>query len=657
MLRLRAAGLLGLVAAGCAGEAAEGRPWVHNLKLSGIKHVSESDLRSKIAIDETSWVPLSPRRYLDPFALDIDKKRIESYYQTHGYFDARVTEAEVKYRDPAKESVDIQITVDEGPPTYIHDIDIKGLESLPEKERRALLKIRLKPGDRFNYDRYDAARERLEGRLKAEGYAWASVKGQVEVDRDARQARIRLTATPGQRATLGPLTITGNSSVRADLIAHFSGYTPGERFSPEAIEALRGRIYNLGLFSAVKVEYVHDPRDPAVADVQVTVREGQFHELRLGAGFGIESQRTDVHASGIYTKRNFLGGLRTLRLRLEPAYVAVPAFWTPTRQGPAGTAEAQFTQPDLFWRVQLRWTVGYDLGIDYAYQYHGPRTELALQRRFWRDRLQLGVQYGFQLLTFFHTDPTILNDPAKAGRLFGFVDPYRLGWLQEDLALDLRDRPLDATRGGYFGLSLEEGGAWSGGAFQYQKVTPDVRGYLPLGRRVVIAARVQFGQIVTQGDLGSPITRRYYLGGPSSHRGFNYNRLSLQVPSGLSGVPPIPVGGDQMVLLQTEVRVSLFRLFGYWLSFAAFLDAGDVAAPACPPQTCGAQISNLPHQVKLDNLHYATGGGLRYKTVIGTVRVDLGVRLNRLSAFEANGTPNPDPGQRFAFHISVGEAF
>ena len=42
--------------------------------------------------------------------------------------------------------------------------------------------------------------------------------------------------------------------------------------------------------------------------------------------------------------------------------------------------------------------------------------------------------------------------------------------------------------------------------------------------------------------------------------------------------------------------------------------------------------------------------------MIGTIRFDLGVRLNRLEALE-NGQENPDPDQRFAYHISIGEAF
>jgi outer membrane translocation and assembly module TamA len=68
-------------------------------------------------------------------------------------------------------------------------------------------------------------------------------------------------------------------------------------------------------------------------------------------------------------------------------------------------------------------------------------------------------------------------------------------------------------------------------------------------------------------------------------------------------------------------------------------------------------FGRLSTSVNIGNLHYATGGGLRYRTLIGTIRVDLGIRLNRLSEREPDGTPNPDPGQRFAFHISVGESF
>jgi translocation and assembly module TamA len=279
---------------------------------------------------------------------------------------------------------------------------------------------------------------------------------------------------------------------------------------------------------------------------------------------------------------------------------------------------------------------------------------LAFSRAFWRDRLQLSASYNLQLLEFFATDPSVLMNPDQAGRLYGFTNPYRLAWWQQDLTIDLRDKPLAPHQGAYFALSFEEGGPYAGGEFQYQKITPDARLYAPLGSRLTLAGRMVFGQLFSQGDLGSPTTRRYYLGGPNSHRGFGYNRLSQQVPSGTPNTAPIPIGGDQMFLFQVELRLDVVRLFGHWLSVASFLDGGDVGAPSCGV-SCGPLVH--PGGVDWRDPYLAVGGGLRYHTVLGTIRADLGVRVNRLTPFEPDGTPNADPGDRFAFHLSLGEGF
>lgn len=655
----RALALCALLAlTGCAGEKAEGRPWVRNVRFEGVKSVKAKDLLGKLQVEKTNWLRY-PKKYLDPLTIDIDSQRIEAYYRAHGFFNAKVTAADVTpFKGPKDKptAVDVKFVVDEGLPTQIDSVELSGLDAVKERKRLERAFDRAVRTGTFDHQKYLDAKDALDLGLKKLGYAWPVLSGRVEVDRDTRVARVIVKVDPGPIAHFSHVHVDGLKRVSEHSVALHSGILPGDKFSPEAIEDARGKIYNLGVFSSVQVEYVRDEHDPTAADVLVHAQEGTFNDLRIGLGVGLESQRTDAHASLIYTRRNWFGGLRTLRLRLIPGWVAIPAFWNVERTGPALTTDVTLSQPD--WPCQLcvlKMVVGFDVGIEYPYQYYGPRTSVGLTRGFWRERVQIGASYNFQLLEFFNTDPTVLMDPAQAGKLFGYTNPYRLGWWQEDFGLDLRDKPLEPHQGGYFAVSFEQGGPWGAGAFQYEKITPDVRGYLPLGKRVTFAARFQFGQLWSQGDLGSPVTRRYYLGGPNSHRGFNYNRLSQQVPSGIPGVPPLPVGGDQMVLLQAELRCDIVKIFGQWLSFAAFLDAGDVGAPNCGTGGCGNLIT--PGGVNWGDLNYATGGGLRYRTVIGTIRFDLGIRLNRLSPTEPDGTPNADPGQRFAFHISVGEAF
>ena len=679
----RILGLWLLFAGGCAAEKANGRPWIHDLKLEGVKSVKQKDLKSKIALEDTSWIPLSPKHYLDPFEVDVDKKRIEAYYAAHGYFFAKVTAVDVKPIKDGK-AVDIKLVVDEGPATKINELTVDGIDPIGPKayDIHHGLKKTFKKGDVFDHGKYLEQKAAVADQLKTFGFAWADVKGEVDVDREARSADLIFKVDPGPKASIGRVYIRGYELIDPKLILEHADIREGKPFDPQVLEDARGRIYNLGVFSSVKVEYEHDPSHPELADVVITVHEGKFHELRLGGGINFESTRYDVHLGAQYIKNNFLGGLRTLKLRLEPGWVFLvntASIGAPTggpTSGPSLKAEATFIQPDFIapW-YDLKWIVGYDVGIDYAYQYHGPRTTIGVSRPLWHNRINVGVSYNFNYLLFFNTVPALSldTDPHAASKLFGYTNPYRVAWLQQDFMLDLRDKPLSPHKGGYLGVTLEEGGVYAGGSFTYEKVLPEARLYVPFGSHITLATRGEFGQVLVQGDTGSPITRRFYMGGPDSHRGFSYNRLSLQVPIGYPGAPNLPIGGDQLLLLQAELRVNIVQLYGNWFGITAFVDAGDVGAPSnanlqavlSPGITDNVggicqtgQTPKFSSSVQFSKLHTAVGGGLRYKTVIGTIRADVGVRVNRVGHFcEPDGTPNPDPLSRVAFHISIGESF
>ncbi len=184
---------------------------------------------------------------------------------------------------------------------------------------------------------------------------------------------------------------------------------------------------------------------------------------------------------------------------------------------------------------------------------------------------------------------------------------------------------------------------------------PELRGYLPLGtKRLVLALRARYDHLITY-DAASPISQRVFFGGPTSHRGFSANRLSPQVaikqaqnesPSveeQLNSDNLIPIGGDAGVLFSGDLRLKVIRLGGYWLIFSAFFDAGEVAA--------------RPDDLDLAQLHLAVGGSLEYQSPMGVFRTGVGVRLNRVDQESSGGHPNPDPFERWAFHLTLGHAF
>ncbi|HEY3354966.1 MAG TPA: BamA/TamA family outer membrane protein [Polyangia bacterium] len=630
--------LLGLLPA-CAHEPALGRKWVHGLDIRGNAHFSDGAIEEGLAIQQTGWWPFAAKHYFDLATLQLDLKRIQAFYNERGYFDARVLNHDEKDRGP---SVDLRITVSEGTPTRITGLRVDGLDALPEKLRRKLLKpLPLKPGNIFVYRDYEASKNLLIAGLKQAGYAYAKVEGRVEVNRDQHAAAVDLKAAPGPQVRIGRIIVHGNGPIPADPITRRLTMRPGDTFSPRELELSESRVYDLGVFSSVRLSLAQPPQSPADVTIDV-VPAAKLREVRLGGGLAIERVRQEVRLRGEWTIHNFLGGLRTLRLRTKPAYVVMPSITNIARQGPAAENDISLEQPDLFrWDVTLRAVVGYDLNIAEAYQYHGPRGQLGLERGFWRQRIFVGLGYNLQYLTFFNIVEAAFN-PALTPLGVGFTNPYRLAFLDQSFALDLRDSRFDPHSGFYLGTRAEEGFTAIGSKFSYLKASPEARVYLPLGRRTTLAGRALFGWIYPRGAEDSPITRRFYLGGPASQRGFSFGRLSPQVYDP-SQDRYVPVGGDGEVLFSGEVRLQLFRLKGSWLSIVPFFDAGDVTP----------KVS----QLDLGNLHLASGADLVYQTPVGPVRAGLGVRLNRLSPEGPNGLPNPDPGQRYAFHITIGEAF
>ncbi|HEX6838129.1 MAG TPA: POTRA domain-containing protein, partial [Polyangia bacterium] len=613
--------LIAVAAGACAHAKPSDRPWVRRLVLHGVHHVDERDLKRHLVTEETARVVWADKKPFDPFALKLDVATIEAYYRAHGFYDARVTATDVNPADKPH-AVNVEIFIDEGAATKIEKVKVVGLDLIGDDAKPIRRNLDLRRGQIFDSARYEAEKGEMRQRMRTLGYAWAEVHGDVVVDRDHHVADVTLTTDPGFKATVRNIDVEGAYEVDRKLYVKHSLLREGTLLTPEAIESARARLYNLGYLSSVRIDYHHNALHPEQADVKLILDEGKVNEWRLGLGLTLELQRSEIRGRAEYTRYHWLGGLRRLRLRFEPAYVFVPAFWNPLKQGPAGTVEAELTQLDLGLPPdEIHAVAGYDLGVEYAFQYHGPRASVGYARNFFHDRLQVSAAYDFQYVMFFGVDPAFTADPAVSARDYGFVDPYRLAWLEQGVTLDLRDQPLDTRRGGWFNVRAEEGGTWTGGAFDYEKIVAEVRGYYPLFGRLVVAARTEFGHIFSQGAYGSPTTRRFYLGGPESHRGFNFNRLSLQIPSGTPGNPALPIGGDEMFLTQIELRVRAVRIYGAWLEFAGFLDAGDVAAP-----------SGMPHDhIDLTELNVAVGGGLRYKTAVGTIRADVGVRLNRLS--------------------------
>jgi translocation and assembly module TamA len=679
----------GLCALGCAGQQKPGALEVKDLTIEGARQVSANDIKSKILTSETSWVPFSSKQIFDPTTWQADLRRIVRYYQAEGFYQAEIVRDQVNH--VGSDAVTLTVEVREGSPTRITTLKVKGLEALPENQREDVLgKLALKEGERFVEDQWELSKAQMQVALREMGYAQAVVKGTAFVAEDANTAQLLIDITPGIRFRFGKIFVaTGpNPHVRtARIIEQAEGAIhQGQWYSETALAEAQSRVFGMGVFAAVKVNRGAPDVAHATVPVVVDVREAPFRTVRAGGGIGLDQARQEVRAIAEYTNRNFFGDLRKFSINGKVGYAFLPSIYSVATHdtskvllsSPIFTLTNSFEQPHLFFRdVKGLASIELSRGVEAAYQYWGGRLKAGVV---WQPHPAVTVSPSYNLEAYNLQGEAVLGGRAPA-LAFGCPQPCVLSYLEQQVTWDRRNDPLEPTRGYYLSVSFQEGGGPLGGVFDYVRIQPEARYYASVGR-FTLAARLRVGTLLpgSGNDFDSPIISRFYSGG-SDMRGFGYQRLSplLAVQTSENedetGVTPgigalagdtVPVGGNGMFNGTLELRYSLTDD----VVLAAFLDTGFVTSRRF-------QFDSPSYFA--NNLQYALGLGLRYKTVIGPIRVDFAHRLNigpELPVFQPSGMRIDYPvnggcfgiggnGRHFAgapegmcnLEISIGEAF
>lgn len=663
-VRLMVLALALAVTSGCAHVDPQ-REVLRTVEIEGNDHLSTSGIEEKLALAETPRWPWADPEYFDAGTLAGDRRRLLRWYQANGFYEARVR-SRVKRDD---EGVDVTFLVTEGDPAVVSAVAIEGLDELPPQVRDAVLAqpLAVRQGERITEADYDRAREELAQRLRDRGYADAAVTGGVQVDLAQKAAQVRLSVVPGRSLAFGRVVISGNVKVpRATILETVRRVIPqGAAYTDGAMADAQVALFDLGVFGAVRVGRGPTDEKKGTVPVVVAVREAPFQTVRTGVGGGLDPRRYEARATGEYTNRNFLGGLRTLRFENRLGYALVNnELGDVADHGVVGSSALDFTQPDLLRGIDANVRVEYEHGLELAYGFDAVRGKLGFPIRL-HHSLTFTPSYNLQR---FWLEPTAGTVPETGGNCQLEQGDCVLAFLEERLAWDRRDNPIDTSSGFYSALALQQGRSWLGSQSSYDRVLAEARYYAPLPARMVLALRLEGGALFPQ-DGGSPIMERFYSGGGNSLRAFGTRRLSPQeLRKGVSldgdrvvtardgsGAPTatraltasdtVPIGGDALLEATAELRAPIWGDLG----LALFVDAGNVSRYAASgPQ--GFQDLLKPN--------VGVGLGLRYKTPFGPVRLDAGYRvISNLPCVVTACETATVPESPFALHFAIGEAF
>lgn len=632
-------------------------PVVVDLRVRGVHAVKEDALKEKLATQASGrWAWNEPQR-LDPDALSADARRIEAYYRERGYYDARVVGAEQLPVDGDPGRVRVVFQVDEGVPVRVTRIVVNGLEAAPEAQAK-VGRLPLREGDVFTEGAYDAARSALATALVTSGWATAEVTQRAVVLKETHAAEVTYDVAPGRRWRFGPVDVSaGRQLPRSRILDQvLAVITPGDWFDESKLAVAQARVFELGAFGGVRVMRLPPDQERGTIGLQVLIQRAPFRTVRAGPGLGVQAIRWDAHALVGWQDRNFYGDLRRIDTELRAGYAWLPNPYSATKAGTVGLASAEFSQPGAFTRwVDASARVEVEKGIEQAYDFYAERLKLSLPLRL-RPRWRLVPSYNLEVYDLYNYGNVVVPGTTSSGAAIenckGSV--CLLTYLEQTIAWDGRDDPLNTRRGLYVALSVQEGIDIASYGYRYLRFLPEARYFWPLGERTVAALRGRLGALVPVSEAGAPpVVARFMAGGPLSMRGYYSRRLAKMQ---LQGSDWVPVGGNGLADASAELR---FGLTGN-LGAAVFLDAGAVSDASAVPSTWQAALDPTLFQ-------YAAGLGLRYRTPFGPLRLDVAARLpERFStdraAFPAvpftrwpDGALHREP--IVAVHLSLGEAF
>ncbi|SOC07995.1 autotransporter secretion outer membrane protein TamA [Rhodobacter sp. JA431] len=431
------------------------------------------------------------------------------------------------------------------------------------------------------------------------GHAKARVSDQsIVADHRANTIAADITLAPGPLTTFGQMQAQGQKRLRAKRLYAIAGFPSGKRFSPEELETVRNRLRRTGIFSSVTLTEADTLRDGNLLDADLTVVEAKPRRIGVGA----ELSSTDgATLSGYWLHRNLFGGGERLRFDAEvsgiggstggadyslAARIDRPATFTPDTAAYLTTELSKSDEEDYTQR-------GFGLGFGLSHIFNPRLTGEA------------GIGYEWSQIT----DAT--------GRTI-----YRAVTLPLALTWDNRDNSSDATKGYYgrldlmpfYGLSNTGSGA---------RLAGDFRAYRAFGERVVLAGRAQLGGVFGSDLAETPRDYLFYSGGGGTVRGQPYQSLGVSVLDGGT----LKTGGDRFLGFSGEVRVGVTKSIGV----VAFYDAGFVGAGGFS-DTEGDWQSGA-------------GLGLRYKTPIGPIRLDVAAPVSG------------DTGDGPQIYLGIGQTF
>jgi translocation and assembly module TamA len=558
-----------LLGLGLLRAAAGAEPATRNtLTINGLSTALEESVRSSLTLQQYRDRAVSDAQVTR--LISIGEGEVRGTLEAWGYYDGKVTSR----LEPQPGGVHVTFDVTPGAPTLVTEsrVSVTGDAAQMAGVASALAAFTPKLGERFDHTSYEASKAAIETALAENGFLGARLSAhRVEVTASAHSARIELSWEGGPRYRFGPTTFTG-AQFSPEFLQRFLAWNEGDEYSSTKVVEMQRRLVSADYFSTVTVQPHPDKAVNFAVPVEVTLSP---------------AKRT-IYSAAVYASTDRGAGVD----------LGVQRRWLNERghKGQVSIDYAQLLQAiELSYRVPLPGTRSRVLSL--ASTYRDETTETSVSQT---EKLVASVSrkwggftasYGLQLLS---GDFDIGSEHGNSSLVF----------LEGALTHASSDQPTFARRGFSYTLSarLTPVEGWTDTRFGSLRL--ESKWLHSFGESMRLIMRGELGEMKADDFDQLPPELRFFAGGDRSIRGFGYEEIGSRNEAG------DVIGGDHLVEASAEVEYYFRRNLGA----AVFTDAGDAFL--------GDDF----------RLHVGVGAGIRFKSPVGVLRLDLAYPIKSIDS-------------------------
>ena len=600
---------------------------IDGITILGNNIFSDEDLLDVMELSEGSWLSfLSNDDQYSREKLQGDLENLESYYLDRGYLQFSIESSQVSIsRD--RSSIYITYIISEGPKYTISDVKIVG--DMPINEELIDPIIETQKDITYSQAQITQIEQIFTSLLGNEGYAFASVKGQPDIDEEMLEVDLSFVIDPGKRTYTRKILFEGNEITQDDVLRREMRQFEGAWASDDKIEQSRVRLERLGFFKEVNVETVPVPGTDDQIDVKFRVEEETtgnvggnlgYSDFGLMIGFNLQ-------------ERNFLGTGNSVGIAINKSIyqeVYNLSFYDPyyTIDGASRGYSLYYRKTDYGeFNIANYTSDSQGLGIQFGYPISDTQR-VGLNLTYDRTEIDQGTLPVRDILDFL----------LEEGNSFQTVSAQAV-WSRITLNRGMFPTDGASTEALFLAtLPLSD--------INYYKLNIRQKFYQPLNVwDLVFGFQGEIGYLAPYGDTNNvPFFQHFYAGGPRSLRGFESNTLGPRatpspcygfdtvndlcpplIDSNFDGIPDSPaynqsiiyqrddpIGGDVKIEGSMQLIFKLPMVEDQRsMRTAFFFDFGNVFAMECREY----QVSC--YKPSIDELRYSIGVGLTWITGFG----------------------------------------